>query len=204
MRDMFETDFDERLENQLTFIIEIDKVKQIFRKTKLFDGSRYSNDAEHSWSIAIMAVLLREYANFEVDIEKVVYMLLIHDIVEIDAGDISVYSPERDSIMEKEAEAAKRIFGILEDEQKDYFINLWKEFEARETTEAKFAAVFDRLEPLLQNYISGGQAWKALKVTYQMAIEKNKHIKDGSEKIWEFVKKLLDTASRKGYFFEVK
>jgi putative hydrolase of HD superfamily len=191
--------FDKKLEGQLNFIIEIDKVKNIIRKSKLFDGNRFENDAEHSWTICIMALLLKEYSNFSVDIEKVISMLLIHDIVEIDAGDTFLYAGNRNDAYINETKAAERIFGLLENDQKQYFKSLWEEFEKRETNEAKFAAIFDRIEPLLQNYILEGYTWKKYNITYDMVIEKNKKIKDGSEKIWEFVLKLLDKAVEKGY-----
>ena len=188
-----------RLENELNFIIEIDKTKNILRKTKLFDGSRFENDAEHSWTICVMALLLQKYSNFTVDIEKVIKMLLIHDIVEIDTGDTLVYSSAREGVKNDEKKAAERIFGLLDEDQKEYFIELWIEFEAKETNEAKFAAVFDRLEPLIQNYITEGYAWKNHNITYDMIIEKNKHIENGSKEIWEFVLKLLEKALSKGY-----
>jgi len=192
-------DFDQKLVKQLQFIIEIDKVKQIVRKSRLFDNSRYENDAEHSWTICIMAALLREYADFTVDIEKVISMLLIHDIVEIDAGDTFLYSAERNSAHKTEEEAARRIFGLLDDDQKNAFLNIWNEFEEGKTNEAKFAGVFDRLEPLLQNYITEGYTWKKYRISYDMIIEKNRHIKDASEIIWEFVLKMLDNAVEKRY-----
>ncbi|MDR0730415.1 MAG: HD domain-containing protein [Treponema sp.] len=191
--------FDRKFEAQLNFIVEIDKIKNIARKSKIFDGSRFENDAEHSWTICVMALLLREYADFPVNIEKAVSMLLIHDIVEVDAGDTFLYAAERDNAHINEAKAAERIFGLLEDEQKNFFINLWKEYEEGKTNEAKFAVVFDRLEPLLQNYIVEGYTWKQHGITYDMIIEKNKKIKKGSEKIWEFALKLLDKAVEKGY-----
>jgi putative hydrolase of HD superfamily len=191
--------FNERLEKQLQFIIEIDKVKNIFRKSKLFDESRFENDAEHSWTICIMALLLQEYTNFSVNIEKVISILLIHDIVEIDAGDTFLYSEKRNEAYKNEIKAAERIFGLLEKEQKEYFLELWKEFEERKTNEAKFAAIFDRLEPLMQNYIYEGYTWKKYNITYEMVIEKNKHIKEASEEIWEFVLRLLKKAVEKGY-----
>ena len=194
----------QRLERQLDFIIEIDKVKNILRKSKLFSGSRFENDAEHSWTISIMAFLLKEYSNFPVNIEKVIMMLLIHDIVEIDAGDVFMYFTERNYIQDKENKAAERIFGLLEKDQKEYFIGLWKEFEAKETNEAKFAAIFDRLEPLMQNYITKGYAWKEHNITYEMVIKNNKHIENGSKEIWEFVLKLLDIAVEKGYLKKEK
>jgi len=192
-------EYNKRLENQLNFIIEIDKVKNILRKSKLFDGSRFENDAEHSWTICIMAFLLKEYSNFSVDIEKVLIMLLIHDIVEVDAGDTFLYSTERENAHEIEKNAAERIFGLLEKDQKDYFIKLWNEFEEKETNEAKFASVFDRLEPLIQNYILEGYTWKKYNITYDMIINKNKYIENGSKEIWGFFVKLLDKAVEKGY-----
>ena len=188
-----------KLEKQLNFIVELDKVKNIFRKTKLFDSNRFENDAEHSWTVSIMAVLLKEYSNFEVDIEKVMIMLLLHDVVEIDAGDTFLYSAGRNEAAEREEKAANRIFGLLETEQKELFISLWKEFEERETNEAKFASVFDRLEPLIQNYLTEGYTWKKHNITYEMVLNKNKHIKEGSEEIWNFVLLLLQKAVEKGY-----
>lgn len=188
-----------RLQTQLNFIIEIDKVKNIYRKSLLFDKGRFANDAEHSWTIAIMAILLREYANFSIDIEKVVLMLLIHDIVEIDAGDTFLYAADRKDAHIKEEKAADRIFGILEQDQKERYISLWKEFEDKKTNEAKFAVVFDRLEPLLQNYITEGFTWKKNGVTYDMVYEVNKHIAEGSKEIWDFILAMLDSAVEKGY-----
>ena len=196
---IIDTDFNKKLENQLNFIIEIDKVKSIIRKSKLFDGSRFENDAEHSWTICIMALLLKEYSNITLNIEKVISMLLIHDIVEIDTGDTFLYSDKRDTIHTDEKTAAERIFGLLEKEQKEYFLNMWNEFEERKTNEAKFAAIFDRLEPLLQNYILEGYTWKKYNITYEMVIEKNKHIQEASDVIWAFVLKLLEKAVEKGY-----
>ena len=194
-----EIGYNNKIEKQLNFIIEIDKVKQIIRKSKLFDGSRFENDAEHSWTICIMALLLKEYSNFSVNIEKVIIMLLIHDIVEIDAGDTFLYSSSRNDAQNKEKIAAERIFGLLENDQKEYFINIWNEFELKETNEAKFAAIFDRLEPLLQNYLTEGYTWKKNNINYDMVIKNNKHIENGSKDIWEFVLILLNKAVEKGY-----
>jgi putative hydrolase of HD superfamily len=196
---MINIGFNIRLENQLNFIIEIDKLKNVLGKSKLFSGSRFENSAEHSWTICIMALLLKEYSNFPVNIEKVVNMMLIHDIVEIDAGDTFLYSPERQNAHINEEKAAERIFGLLDREQKEYFKNLWNEFEAKETNEAKFAAVFDRIQPLLQNYLTEGYAWKKHNISYDMVIEKNKHIEQGSKEIWDFVLKLLEECVKKEY-----
>ena len=192
-----------KLRKQLEFIIEIDKVKNILRKTKIFDGSKFENDAEHSWTISLMAVLLKEYANFEFNLERVLYMLLIHDIVEIDAGDTFLYSKDRDAASLNELKSAERIFGILDDDQKNFFLDIWKEFEEKKTNEAKFASVFDRLEPLLQNYTSKGYTWKTHNITRSMIIEKNKHIEEGSKQIWEFVQLLLDECVAKGYLSDL-
>jgi putative hydrolase of HD superfamily len=151
-----------------------------------------------------MALLLREYANFDVDIGKVITMLLLHDVVEIDAGDTFLYSQERKNAAVKEEKAAKRIFGLLDGDQRERFFSLWKEFEDRTTNEAKFASVFDRLEPLIQNYLTEGYTWKANGITYEMVMEKNGHIKEGSEEIWKFVVALLDSAVEKGYLSKSK
>ena len=199
MNSIVNINFNKRLENQLNFIIEIDKVKNITRKSKLFNGNRFENDAEHSWTICMMALLLKEYSNFSVNIERVVSMLLVHDIVEIDAGDTFLYSSERNDIHYSEKKAAERIFGLLESDQRDYFMELWNEFEKLETNEAKFASVFDRFEPLIQNYVTEGYAWKKYGITYDMIIEKNQHIKNGSNEIWDFILEILEDAVRKGY-----
>lgn len=189
-----------KIKQQLDFIIEIDKVKSIFRKSKIFDGSRHENDAEHSWTICMMAIIMQEHANFEVDITKVLHMLLIHDIVEIDAGDVFLYAEDRADVHEKEEAAAKRIFGILPEDQAEHFINIWQEFEARETKEAKYAAVFDRLEPVLQNAAHGGGTWKEFGVPKEMVLEKTKHIQEGSEAIWKYFQELIEECDTKGYF----
>ncbi|MDR0910941.1 MAG: HD domain-containing protein [Spirochaetaceae bacterium] len=205
---MINIHFDKRLEDQLNFIIEIDKLKTILRQSLIFTGNEggvnpdnlhFENDAEHSWTIAVMALVLKEYVDFEVDLPHAIEMLLIHDIVEVDAGDVSVYSKERANAHEKEVKAADRVFGMLGTEQKKYFIDLWNEFEEKKTNEAKFAGIFDRLEPLLQNYTAGGYTWKKWNVSYDMVVEKNIFIKEASEKLWQFALALLDDAVEKGY-----
>lgn len=188
-----------RLEKQIDFIIEVDKIKNIIRKTKIFDSSKYENDAEHSWTICLMASIFREYANFEINIERVMLMLLIHDIVEIDAGDTFLYSENRNSVIEKEERAAKRICSILPTDQADFYYNLWLEFEYRETNDAKFAAVFDRFEPILQNYKTEGSSWKKHNVTKDMVLKKNSHIREGSEEIWKVFLQIVDICVDKGY-----
>lgn len=189
----------ERLESQLQFLIEVDKIKQIFRKSKLFDKSRFENDAEHAWHLAMMALVLAEYANEPVEIAKVVKMALIHDIVEIDADDIIVYDTKlRALAQEKESLAAERIFGLLPEDQKTDFIALWQEFEERKSPEAKFAAAIDRLEPILQNHLTDYYAWKAHDISLAQLHDRNKHIKEGSEVIWEFVQQIFREAVETG------
>ena len=189
----------ERLKKQINFIIEIDKVKSIIRKTPLFDNSRKENDAEHSWHISIMAIILMEYSNEKIDILKVVKMLLIHDIVEIDSGDTFLYSSNREKSFSNEKKAAERIFSILPEDQKNEFLDLWIEFEQRKTHEANYAAALDRLEPLLQNYLTKGNTWKEYNIDYDQVISANQHISDGSFRLWEYAKFILDESAKKGY-----
>lgn len=189
----------ERFKKQLEFLIEIDKVKHILRKTRLFNNSRFENDAEHSWHLAIMALILGDYSNESIDTGKVVKMALIHDIVEIDSGDVIVYdSKGREVAYEKELLAAERIFGILPEDQKEEFIALWKEFEEKKTPEARFAAAIDRFEPIFQNHLTEYYAWKTHHITYTQLYENNKHIKEGSKTIWNFVKEIIEEAKDKG------
>jgi putative hydrolases of HD superfamily len=188
-----------RFRKQLDFIVEVDKVKEILRKSKLFTRSRYENDAEHSWTICLMAVLLREYANDEVNLERVMKMLLIHDIVEIDAGDTFLYAKERATVRASEEAAARRIFGLLEEDQAKELYSLWIEFEERATSEAKYARVLDRLEPIFSNYVNEGYTWKEHGISLDMVIEKNGIVEEGSKEIWAFVRALLDECVEKGY-----
>ena len=189
----------EHLLKQVAFIHEIDKVKYILRKTKLLNSERNENDAEHSWHLAIMAIILAEYANEPVDILKVVKMLLIHDVVEIDAGDIFLYDTTiSHTNTEAEQKAAERIFGLLPAEQSAELIALWNEFESGITMEAKFARAMDRLEPLLQNISNGGGTWKEFDVRYEKVLEKKSVIAKGSEYLWAFAKQLIDESVKNG------
>lgn len=190
----------DRLKNQINFILEIDKLKNIYRQSLLLDGKRRENDAEHSWHIAIMALVLQEYSNFDVDILKVIKMLILHDIVEIDAGDVVIFDTQkRKEQANVEKDAANRIFGKLPIDQRKEFINLWNEFEELKTPESKYARVLDRLEPILLNYYSGGRAWKDANITKQQVIEINQIIEQGATEMWEFVQELIDEATNKGY-----
>lgn len=188
-----------RLERQIQFLIEIDKTMQVFRKTKLFDKFRFENAAEHAWHLGLMAMVLGEYANEKIDLAKVIKMVLIHDIVEIDAGDTIVYDTKsRTEAQEKESLAAERIFSILPENQKKTFIALWKEFEERKSPEAKFAAAIDRFEPILQNRLTDYYTWKAHGISYAQLQVRNKHIQDGSKVIWEVVQEIFSEAKEKG------
>lgn len=191
-----------RLEQQLIFIREIDKVKQIFRQTRLLDNSRCENDAEHAWHLGMMALVLAEYANEPVEISKVINMVLLHDIVEIDAGDTFLYDVDRIKKQQEERQAAKRIFGLLPKEQAGEMQNLWEEFEARKTPEARFAAALDRLEPILQNISTGGYAWKKHGIKRSQVQQANAHIAEGSHQLWELVTELMDQADKEGLFTE--
>ena len=177
---------------QIEFIKEIDKVKYIQRKTKLFNSDRHENDAEHSWHLAIMAMVLAGHANDDIDMLKVLKMVLIHDIVEIDAGDIFIYDTTKNHTnTEEERKAAERIFGILPEDQAEELIALWEEFEAGETNEAKFARAMDRFEPILQNASNNGGTWSEFNVKYDSVYNKKKVIREGSEPIWQFAQDLL-------------
>jgi putative hydrolase of HD superfamily len=184
---------------QIEFIKEIDKLKYIQRKTKLFNSDRNENDAEHSWHLAVMAIILSQHANAEVDVLKVVKMVLIHDIVEIDAGDTFIYDAIKNHTnTDEERLAAERIFGMLPRQQADELIAIWEEFEAGETNEAKFAKSMDRLEPLLQNTSNHGGTWKEFGVGYEKVYEKKKAIKNGSETIWAYAEKLIEDSVANG------
>jgi len=191
-----------RLQDQIQFLMEIDKLKHVFRRTRLLDGSRYENDAEHAWHLAMMAMMLHEYSNEPVELPKVVKMVLIHDLVEIDAGDAFIYD-ENNAISKAEAEtkAAIRVFGLLPEDQRREFIDLWKEFERKETPEARFAAALDRLEPLIQNAHTEGHAWIKYGITKDQVINKNRPpLVGGSEELWIYAEKLIAESANKGYF----
>ena len=194
----------ERLRKQIQFIVEIDKLKRIYRQTLLMDGSRNENDAEHSWHLALMAMVLSEYAAArELDISRVMKMVLVHDLVEIDAGD-TFYYDEKGNLdkADREQLAADRIFGLLPSDQAEEFRALWEEFEERKTDEARFAASMDRLEPQLQNYHTNGHTWKKYDVRKPRVLERNHTIREGAPDLWEFVKELLEDAVRKGILDE--
>ena len=180
------------MQKQMEFIVEVDKVKKIMRQTYLSDASRKEDDAEHSWHLALMAVLLKEYSNEEVDLTKVIPMVLIHDLVEIDAGDTYAYSGESAAVTEaRERKAAERVFGILPEDQGKVFRDLWEEFEAYQTPEAKFAHVLDNCQPMLLNDASNGLSWTEHQVRKSQIYKRNEHTAEGSRKIWNYMQSLI-------------
>lgn len=194
----------ERLRKQIQFLKEIDDLKQILRQTVLIKDKRQENDAEHSWHLAMLVMVLSEYSNdSSIDILRTLKMVLIHDLVEIDAGDTFCYDEQgREGKVEREREAAHRIFSILPNEAPKEYIALWEEFEAMETPEAQFAAAVDRLQPLLLNLYSEGHAWKKHGIKKSQVIERNHHIAKGSQILWEFAKNLIDEAVSRGYLID--
>ncbi len=190
-----------RLLQQVEFIVEIDKLKKIYRQSLISDGSRDENDAEHSWHLAVMAMILSEYANDPaLDILKVLKMVLIHDIVEIDAGDTFIYDVQGYTTKsDREDHAAARIFGLLPQDQKHELTELWQEFEQRQTAEAKFAAVLDRLEPLLLNSLTDGHTWKKHHITSSKVFARNEHTQEGSAVLYKYITELINDCIDKGY-----
>lgn len=178
-----------RLDKQFEFIKEIDKEKFIGRQTYLSDADRKENDAEHAWHMAIMTILLSEYANEEIDVLKTVTMLLIHDLVEIDAGDTYAYDEEaKKSKPAREAEAADRIYGLLPEDQRKKLRALWEEFEANETPEAKFAHSMDNIQPIMLNHATDGKAWVEHDVKLSQVLKRNEITPLGSEELWEYAR----------------
>lgn len=189
-----------RLEQQISFILEIDKLKTVLRQTLLCDRSRRENSAEHSWHLAVMAVLMAEYAPGPVDVARVVKMVLVHDVVEVDAGDTFAYDPSGNiGKEERERKAAERIFGLLPAEQGKELKALWEEFEARETTEAKFANALDRLQPLLHNSRTEGGTWKIHNVNRKQVMWRMDPVREGMPEVWPLVLKIVEDACGCGW-----
>ncbi len=190
-----------RFEQQLRFIQEIDRLKQILRRTFLMDGSRRENDAEHSWHLAVMAMLLAEYAtDSQLDANRVIKMVIVHDLVEIDAGDTYLYDERAgEDKSERELRAADRIFGLLPEDQASELRALWEEFEARATPEARFALALDRFQPLFHNYCTKGISWQQHGVTSQQVLRRLAVMQDGSPPLWDYAQRLIRESVEKGY-----
>lgn len=178
----------ERIEKQLKFILEIDKEKQIKRKTLLSNGKDFEDDAQHAWHMAIMTLLLNEYANEEIDVLKTISMLLIHDLVEIDAGDTYAYDSQGLKTQSKrEKLAANRIFNLLPEDQAKKMFDLWNEFEERKTAEAKFARVLDNFQPVMLNAATDGRMWVENGVHLEQILKRNEKTHEGSEVLWKYM-----------------
>lgn len=192
---------DPRLRQQIDFILEIDRLKEITRRTYLASGNRRENTAEHSWHLAMLVIVLAEYAVEPIDVGHTMKLVLVHDIVEIDAGDTFAYDTDgNNSKSKRENAAADRIFGLLPPDQAQSMRALWDEFEARVTPEARFANVVDRLMPMLHNFYTDGKGWSEHGVTIDRVVERNQTIvAEGSPVLWDFVEHLLKVAIAKGY-----
>lgn len=191
----------ERLLKQIEFITEIDKLKQIFRQNVVIGTKRNENDAEHSWHLAIMAFLLAEYsADKNIDILKVIKLVLIHDLVEIDAGDTFCYDEkgylDKD---EREQKAADRLFNILPQDQAQEIFELWREFEEVNTPEAKFAACLDRFQPLILNYNTNGHTWQKPGVTSEKVFKRNGLLEENAPELWVYFNEVVEDSIKKGY-----
>ena len=190
---------DTLLKEQMNFLIEIDKLKTIERKTKIMHGSRLENDAEHSWHLAMMALILQNNSNNKIDLLKVIKMILIHDLVEIDAGDTFAYdSTGQIDKYDREVQAAKRLFGMLPAEQEQELMDLWIEFENKETDEAKFASSLDRLQPLIHNHNNQGDTWQKYNITSEQVFNRNKEIANGSNDLWEYAQSIINNSVEQG------
>jgi putative hydrolases of HD superfamily len=190
----------EKLLQQIEFIVEIDKLKTVFRKSYILGTNRKENDAEHSWHLAMMAILLQEYANEEIDLLYVIKMVLLHDIIEIDAGDTFCYDQQGNLEKSvKEQAAADRIYSMLPQDQGTELLKIWQEFEHGNSAEAKFARALDRLMPLLHNYFAEGKSWLENNITVSQVLDRNAHIGDGSITLWEYVQDIIEDSVTKGY-----
>jgi putative hydrolase of HD superfamily len=191
----------ERLERQIRFILEVDRLKEVFRQTLCTQSRRAENDAEHSWHLCLAVIVLSEHANLgDLDVLRVLKMLIIHDLVEIDAGDTFAYDTAgRATQHEREAKAADRIFAILPPDQAGEFRGLWDEFEAVATPEARFAAAIDRFQPCLLNCSTEGAAWKRHGVTKDRVIARNSAIAEGSAELWEATLAMIEETARAGH-----
>ena len=189
-----------RFEQQMRFLVEIDQMKNVLRQTLLADGSRRESDAEHSWHLAMYAMLLSEYAPEPVDISRVVRMVLVHDLIEIYAGDTFCYDKEgnRDKAA-REAAAADRLYALLPADQAGEYRALWEEFDRMDTPDSRFAAALDRIQPIINNYLTKGHTWKLGHVTSAQVYERMAPVKSGLPEAWKFVEWIINTSIEKGF-----
>ena len=192
-----------RLSRQIEFLVEIDRLKSILRQTLLIDGSRQEDSAEHSWHLALLAMVLAEHARAPVDLFRVLKMILVHDIIEIDAGDTYCYDEEGNrSKAERENKAADRIFSLLPEDQALEFRSVWEEFESRQTADAIFAAALDRFQPLLNNFRSGGIMWRKHGIRKEQVYLRNSPMNEGSPVLWDYAERMIKDAVAKGWIAE--
>ena len=191
----------ERLRRQIAFIVEVDKLKEVLRQTVVTQSRRAENSAEHSWHFALMIVVLAEHSNHQpLDVLRILKMVLIHDLVEIDAGDTFAYDTKNMADQhEREAKAATRVFGLLPSDQAAEFRALWDEFEDGRTPEARFACACDRFQPMLLNCLTEGHAWQKHGITHDRVLARNAHVAHGSLAIWEYAVRMIDDAVAKGH-----
>ena len=181
------------LQQQLDFLLELDKSKSVYRQTYLSDGSRKENDAEHSWHLAVMVMLLSDYANEKIDVLRTLKMVLLHDIIEIDAGDTYAYDVKANETKEtRERLAADRLYGLLPQPQKEEYLKIWEEFEAMDTPEARFANTIDKLQPVMLTNAANGKSWKEHQVKESQIMGRNVRTHEGSEEIWQHFKKIIE------------
>lgn len=193
-----------RFKKQIEFILEVDKLKHVLRQTILMDRSRRENSAEHSWHIALLVPILAEYSTeTDIDMFHVMKILVLHDLVEIDAGDTYCYDDKgREDQSQREEIAADRIFGLLPADQATEFRALWDEFEKRETAESRFANALDRVQPFLHNYFTDGQTWQENNINSSQVHERMRPVKDGAPDLWDYVNTLIEDAVKKGILAE--
>ncbi len=193
---------DKRLDEQLQFVLEIDKLKHVLRRTLLPMGRR-ENSAEHSWHLAMCVLLLAEYADEKIDLARTVLMALVHDIVEVDAGDVYAYddAAQRHKA-ERERKAADRLFNMLPPDQARQMREVWDEFEGRQTPESRFANAVDRFQPILLNHASRGESWRQYGITSERILARNRSIEAGSVRLWRYVEMLVEDALKQGYLYE--
>lgn len=191
----------ERLRQQIAFITEVDKLKEVFRQTLVTESRRRENSAEHSWHFALMVIVLAEHSDHQpLDVLRILKMVLIHDLVEIDAGDTFAYDTKNMADQHaREAVAATRIFGLLPSDQAAEFRALWDEFEAQQTPEARFAMACDRFHPMLLNCLTEGHAWQKHGVTHDRVLARNAHVAKGSQAIWDYAVRMIDNAVARGH-----
>ncbi len=188
------------IDKVLSFIVEIEKLKNIQRKTRPVGLKRYENSAEHSWHVCLSALMLKDYANEDVNIDRVIKMLLIHDLGEIDAGDTIIYASETQELKDEEAAGLSRILSLLPAGKSEEYMSLWYEFESGETADAAYAKAIDRVPPLLHNLHDNGHSWKKHNVPQEKVLKLNSRIAKGSKELWSNLKEKLEKAAAKGFF----